>query len=231
MNKEKEFDRYTKFQNPERYYVNEFVKKASEEIPAESKVLDAGAGECVYRKYFSHCDYVSSDYCVGDEHWDYKKIDLVCKLSDIPVKDETFDYILCTQTLEHVPDPDKVISELGRVLKKNGKLFISAPFIHAEHQIPYDFYRYTQYGLRHLLESNNFKNIQIAHGGGYLIVSGNFLKHMPALIFKNRCLAIIKWPMLVITNIIYKILILIDDNNKDNPNGPTFNYLVTATKN
>jgi len=228
--KVKNLDQIGKFENPERYYVADFVRRSAKKISAGSSILDAGAGECVYKKYFDHCKYTSTDYCVGDGEWDYSKIDIVCKLSEIPIADESFDNVLCTQTLEHVPNPDDVLKELSRVTKKGGKLFLTVPLFHAEHQIPYDFYRYTQYGLKYLLEKNSFEIEKIENGGGYLLVSAHFLKHMPALIFKNKYLFFIKWPMLVLTNLLYKLFILLDDNNVGRKNAPTFNYLVTAVK-
>lgn len=228
--KQTELNEDNKYVNPERYYVSKFVEAIAKTIPQGESVLDAGAGECVYKKHFQHCKYTSSDYCVGDEEWNYRHIDIICKLSEVPVEDGKFDNILCTQTLEHVPNPDEVIAELSRILKKKGRLFLTAPLFHEEHQMPYDFYRYTQYGLKHLLEKNGFTVDSIEHGGGFLLVTGNYFKHMPALIFRSKWLAFIKWPMLVATNLIYLALIAIDDNNAKSPNAPTFNYLVKAHK-
>lgn len=218
------------FVNPERYFVTKFVEKISRLVKPGESILDAGAGECVYKGYFNHAEYKSSDYCVGDEEWDYKHIDYVCRLHEIPVEDNTFDNILCTQTLEHVPNPKEVIGELYRVLKPGGKLFLTAPLFHQEHQTPYDFYRYTQYGLRYLLEENGFEVKSIEHGGGFLLVAGNYFKHMPALIFSHKLLFFIRIPLLVVTNIIYLLSIPLDNNNKRKPNAPTFNYLSISVK-
>lgn len=228
---QKNFDKWNKFQT-QRYYVNRFVEKVSHQIPSGSTILDAGAGECVYKKYFNHCKYSSADYAIGDNDWDYSHIDFVCKLSEIPVKDESFDYMLCTQALEHVYNPDEVLKEFNRVLIKGGKLFLSAPFIHQEHQLPHDYYRYTKNGLRYLFEKNNFEIQSIEHGGSHLLVSARFLKHMPALIFKNKYLFFLKWPSLVFANLIYRLIVIVDndDNNKNEPDAPTFNYMVTAVK-
>jgi SAM-dependent methyltransferase len=62
------------------------------------------------------------------------------------------DVVVCTEVLEHVPNPHQVVAELSRLLKAGGALYVSVPFSAREHQIPYDFFRYTQYGLRHLFE-------------------------------------------------------------------------------
>ena len=69
--------------------------------------------------------------------------------------------------LEHLPEPLRVIEELGRVLKPGGTLWLSAPLFYAEHEKPYDFFRYTQFGLRRLLEAAGFEVVEIAWLEGY----------------------------------------------------------------
>jgi len=230
MNKKNQFDQYSKFRDPLRFYVTQFVRLVSNSVLPGSSILDAGAGECVYKKYFKHCKYISADYCVGDDNWNYKNIDLKCKLSEIPVKSNSYDNVLCTQTLEHVNNPDDVLAELNRVLKKGGKLYLSVPFLQSEHQLPHDYFRYTKNGLRYLFEKNNFSVDSIDSGGGHILVAGIYFKHIPALIFKNKYVSLLKWAFLVITNVIFYFLTLFDDNNKDDKDEPTFCYMVTATK-
>jgi ubiquinone/menaquinone biosynthesis C-methylase UbiE len=58
--------------------------------------------------------------------------------------------------LEHVSDPKKAIQEMGRVLKPGGIIIISAPMTWPLHEEPYDFFRYTLHGLRHLMQKSNF---------------------------------------------------------------------------
>ena len=69
--------------------------------------------------------------------------------------------------LEHLPEPLRVIEELGRVLKPGGTLWLSAPLFYAEHEKPYDFFRYTQFGLRQLFEDAGFEIVEIAWLEGY----------------------------------------------------------------
>ena len=86
----------------------------------------------------------------------YAQPDYVCDLASIPVEDGRFHHVLLTQVLEHIPDPATVLAELHRVLKPGGTLWLTAPLFYAEHEKPYDFFRYTQFGLRHLLEGAGF---------------------------------------------------------------------------
>ena len=114
-------------------------------------MLDAGAGRAQYRGLFAHAHYETADF-LAVKGKKYARPDYVCDLAAIPVADARFDHVVCTQVLEHLPEPQRVIEELGRVLKPGGTLWLSAPLFYAEHERPYDFFRYTRFGLRQLLE-------------------------------------------------------------------------------
>lgn len=66
-------------------------------------------------------------------------------------KDSSFDVVLCTEMLEHVPEPQRAIDEMRRVLKPGGLLLLTTRFLFPIHDAPHDYFRYTKYGLRHLL--------------------------------------------------------------------------------
>jgi SAM-dependent methyltransferase len=149
-----------------RWFIDSFVMKIAVELPARSKILDAGAGECVYKKYFQHCNYISVDLGVGDEKWDYTNLDYVASLDNLPVGNNTFDAILCTQVLEHLERPQECLREFSRVLKAGGKLYLTVPMAHPEHQVPYDFFRFTSFGLRSLLSTAGFRDIRLQPLGG-----------------------------------------------------------------
>ena len=119
-------------------------------IPPGSIVLDAGSGLAPYKSLFDHTRYESADF--GQVQKKYAPPAYVCDLRTIPVDDARFDAIIFNQVMEHVPEPLAVLRELYRVLKPGGRLLYSAPLFYEEHERPYDFYRYTQYGIRYLFD-------------------------------------------------------------------------------
>lgn len=149
-----------------RWHVNAFVERVASRLPAGTRVLDAGAGEAAYRDLFRHCRYVATDLGVGDARWNYGNLDALGELRRLPFRDGAFDAVLCTQVLEHVEWPREVVGELRRILKEGGTLYITVPMAQAEHQAPYDFFRYTSYGLRSILSSAGFPDPRIEPLGG-----------------------------------------------------------------
>lgn len=152
-----------------RHRVNEFVREAAAAVKPGQLVLDAGAGEGAYARHFDHARYESADLGVGDGAWDYSKLTYRCDLTAIPVEDGRFDHIVCTQTLEHVPDPLRVLRELARSLKTGGSLWLTAPFGSPMHQEPHDYWRFTEHGLRRLLLDAGFAVDEIRPCGGYFV--------------------------------------------------------------
>jgi ubiquinone/menaquinone biosynthesis C-methylase UbiE len=151
--------------NSSRHYLDQFAARAARSVPDGAMILDAGAGEGQYMHHFTHTEYESADFCQLDKQ--YGTITYVCDLSVIPVEDNRYDLVFCSQTLEHMPDPLQVLKELHRVLKPGGELWLSAPLFFEEHEVPYDFYRYTQYGFRYLLETAGFLIKEIEWLEGY----------------------------------------------------------------
>jgi len=154
---------------------DEWVKHSLEKIPKGSLLLDAGCGPQQYKKYCSHLIYKSQDFGEYDgkgtgeglqiSQWEYGKVDYVGNIWEIAEKDESFDAILCTEVLEHIPYPEQTIKEFSRLLKQGGMLLLTAPFCSIPHMEPYyhyngfskDFYIYfaNKYNLKILsIETN-----------------------------------------------------------------------------
>ena len=132
------------------------IKKNSKHI--EGKLLDFGCGNKPYESLFNVTEYIGLD--IGDSGFpDKKSAEVIYDGKKIPFDDNFFDSILASEVMEHVFNPDQVLKELNRVLKKDGKILITAPFAWFEHEIPYDYARYSSFGLKDLLTRNGFKII------------------------------------------------------------------------
>ena len=163
----------------ERRLILESLQKLSRHA-RPGKLLDVGCGRKPYQPLF--CDrveaYVGVDYPVTmvNSYRQSTQADAFANCLQLPFKDESFDTVLNTQVLEHVPDPKLLIAELSRVLKPGGVLILSAPMTWPLHEEPYDFYRYTTYGLRSLLQNVGLQiTEEIPRGGALLTLAQVFL--------------------------------------------------------
>ncbi|MBR2425729.1 MAG: class I SAM-dependent methyltransferase [Lentisphaeria bacterium] len=130
-----------------------FVKKAGSQL--NGKVLDVGCGTKPYKKLISYECYVGLEYDT-EENRKNKNADFFYDGHQFPFENASFDSILCNQVLEHVFNPDKFLSEVSRVLRPGGKLLLTVPFVWDEHEQPFDYGRYTSFGLKELLFNHGF---------------------------------------------------------------------------
>lgn len=120
------------------------------------KILDVGCGTKPYRHLFRYKRYDGLEIDtpktrkMGYADFFYDGI-------HFPFGDQSYNAIICNQVLEHVFNPDLFLQEINRVLKKDGSLLLTVPFMWDEHEQPYDYGRYSSFGLRYLLEKNSFK--------------------------------------------------------------------------
>jgi SAM-dependent methyltransferase len=117
-------------------------------------ILDVGCGSRPYEVLFSTNDYAAIDVEGGGHKKDDKLPDQYFDGQNIPYEDGVFDAAICTEVLEHSPEPEKLVAEIARILKSKGKLYVSVPFVWYEHEVPYDFRRFTSYGFKKLLEND-----------------------------------------------------------------------------
>lgn len=135
------------------YFARYGLAKAIEEFaPSLSGLLlDVGCGSKPYKFLFKVQSYVGLDIDtepvrlrgVADNYYDGELF---------PYSDSSFDSLLCSQVLEHVFNPDVFLSEINRVLRLGGRVLLTVPFVWDEHEQPYDYARYSSFGLRFLLE-------------------------------------------------------------------------------
>ena len=140
----------------ERESILAFVARAARETPEGASVLDVGAGDAPYRELFGHTDYRTGDW-EQSPHEGAEVVDFVGSADALPIADRTFDVALCTQVLEHVPEPKLVLAEMARVLRPGGRLYLTVPLVWELHELPHDYYRYTSPALEHLLTATGFR--------------------------------------------------------------------------
>ena len=120
------------------------------------RLLDVGCGNKPYQTLFATADeYVGLEYD-STENRVAKRADFFYDGNTFPFEDASFDGVICNEVLEHVFNPDQFLREIFRVLKPNGNFLLSVPFIWDEHEQPWDYARYSSFGLKSLLEHNGF---------------------------------------------------------------------------
>lgn len=155
----------------ERISIVKALKKAQHQVKS-GMILDVGCGMKPYKSLLnaSGSTYYGTDYplTMKGSYGKSTKADFFSESTLLPFNNNTFDTLLSTQMLEHVSDPKKVIQEMGRVLKPGGIMILSAPMTWPLHEEPYDFFRYTLHGLRHLLQKANFEILdEIPRGNNF----------------------------------------------------------------
>ena len=163
---------YAVFLNP--YFINrnglfKEIKRFANNTEPNQRVLDVGCGLKPYKHLFKTDEYIGIDIETGGHSNQDKYVDKFYDGENIPYEDNSFDLLICTQVLEHAENPEKVLSECNRVLKGGGKAFFSMPFMYPEHEIPYDFQRYTQFKHAKNLKENGFHNNSIKKQRGFLV--------------------------------------------------------------
>ncbi|MEJ7605672.1 MAG: class I SAM-dependent methyltransferase [Bryobacteraceae bacterium] len=151
------------------------VARFANSLQSDSRVLDAGAGESQYAGLFKRHRYTAVDLAVGDSEWTYGSLDAIADLQALPFAGARFEAAINIVTLEHVREPALVIAELGRVLKTGGRLLLVTPHEWEEHQQPYDYFRYTRFGLEYLLTRAGFIEVEIEAVGGFFRLLGRRL--------------------------------------------------------
>jgi SAM-dependent methyltransferase len=126
----------------------------------QGEILDVGCGTKPYRSLVQATRYVGLDYDTPALR-EAAIADLFYDGGRFPLADGSFDGALCTQVLEHVFNPEEFLRELCRVLRPGGVLVLTVPFVWDEHSQPYDFGRYTSFGLRALLERSGLEVVSL----------------------------------------------------------------------
>ena len=125
----------------------------------KGKLLDVGCGTMPYKDICQVDKYIGLE--VDDEgDRNHSFADVFYDGNNIPFKDKYFDSILSNQVFEHIFNPNEFLKEINRVTKLNGLFLITVPFVWDEHEQPYDYARYSSFGLKHILNENGFEIVE-----------------------------------------------------------------------
>lgn len=174
---------------------DEWVRTALATIPVGGRLLDAGAGPQNYRKYCAHLRYVSQDFArydgFGNEvglqtgEFEYGRLDIVSDIVAIPERDGSFDAILCTEVLEHLPDPIAAVREFARLLRQGGTLLLTAPFCSLTHFAPYHYSSgFSRYWYEKHLTESGFLISSMDANGDYFAYLAQELRRLPQVAAK-----------------------------------------------
>ncbi len=178
-------------------------------IPRGNRILDAGAGEQRFRQSCGHLEYVSQDFAEydgsGDQSglqmgtWDNSGLDIICDITDIPEPNASFDSIICTEVLEHLPNPLEAIQEFSRLLKPGGDLILTAPFCSLTHFAPYHYATgFNRYFYELQLPSHGFDIVELTPNGNFFEYLAQELRrlHSVADRYTEEGLAWLDWQAL-----------------------------------
>ena len=145
-------------------------------------ILDVGCGIKPYESLFLGSSYIGIDIQGGGHKDEEKKPNKFYDGSHIPFDNNCFSYVISTEVLEHVFDPQKLLSEMARVLKPGGSILVTMPFVWPEHEIPFDSQRFTRYKLLQIFKEVGFVDITISERAGVFRVCGQLIS---AFIFER----------------------------------------------
>jgi SAM-dependent methyltransferase len=165
----------------ERQSILDFALRVAAELEPGSRLIDVGAGNSPYRELFAHLRYESTDW-QHSPHPGARAVDHIGPAHDLPVPDGEYDAVLCTQVLEHTPNPGEVIRELHRVLRPGGRLYMTVPLAWELHELPFDFYRYTPHGLASLLAAAGFERLDIRPRNDCFETLAQLLQNAPTMV-------------------------------------------------
>jgi SAM-dependent methyltransferase len=136
------------------------IKNAAKRI--DGVILDLGCGSKPYENLFVGArKYIGCDVLVSGHDHSTSAVDVFYDGNTLPFSDEAFDAVVSFETFEHVFNIQTVLVEINRVLKSDGTLFVTVPFGWGEHEAPYDFARYTSFGIVDLLEKHGFEVLSL----------------------------------------------------------------------
>lgn len=183
-------------------------------------VLDIGCGAQPFKTLFNpkHVKYIGIDTADSKSNFGYHHEDTLYYSGDkLPIENAIADFILCTETLEHILKPSELLNEMWRCLNHGGKILLTVPFAARWHFIPFDYWRYTPSSLAYLLSEAKFTNIRVyARGNALTVACYKIIGLILPLFFQknnnkfkaiaNKLFGLLLFPCIIATAIIANII-------------------------
>jgi SAM-dependent methyltransferase len=150
------------------HLIHKINTNIAESLPYDGRVIDLGCGRSPYKEIILRkaSAYIGVDW--ANSLHDQSNVDVFANLcGPLPFEDDYADTLVSFQVMEHLPEPLLFLKESYRILKKGGKIFLTVPFMWHIHEQPYDYYRFTRYGLEYLFTKAGFKDIKIIENTGF----------------------------------------------------------------
>lgn len=174
----------------------------------KGKLLDFGCGSKPYRELFDVEEYIGVDIEESGHSHKNESIDVYYNGKELPFEDHFFDSIFSSEVFEHVFELDNILRELHRVCKPNGHILITVPFVWDEHEVPYDFGRYSSFGIKYILEKHGFEIITQTKTTNYVeTITQMWCAYISQHILRNKVIRIILNPFVIMPTMILGILI------------------------
>ena len=130
--------------------------------------MDFGCGSKPYKSLFNVEEYLGVDYYNEGHPHENEQIDVFYDGKSLPFPDNYFDSVLCSEVFEHIFNLDEILKEINRVMKPGSQIMITCPFVWNEHEVPYDFARYTRFALQDMLNKNGFEILHFEKAGNFI---------------------------------------------------------------
>lgn len=176
---------------------------------AHGRLLDIGCGRKPYRDLFPQVEeYVGVD--LPSTGYGTGSVDVLGDGQRLPFRDASFDTVFCSEVLEHVPEPGRLVLEVARILKPGGTLILTTPQTWGLHEAPHDYFRYTEYGLRYLVERAGLAMVLIQPTCGVWATTGQRTAEAIYLLYAVRTVLPVRLAALAVCVIWQRLALALD---------------------
>lgn len=212
------------------YFYYQYYSRIIEYLPlcGAGKILDLGSGDGHYKELLTKFgfSYESVDWSASPHAGEP---DIISDLNrELRINDQYCEVLFCWSVLEHLSEPKLFLHECFRILKPNGKLILQVPFMWQVHEAPHDFYRFTKYGLEHLLTGAGFRVVKISTQGGVVVTITMKILYQLNRFIPSKLKKLIGYLLFPVGIVGYALADVLDSFSQSN--GETSGYIILAEK-